>query len=287
MQEEGSLQARVPGVVFLERPEKNILTSNRFSPLGLLLNDEHTAARSDSGHDPGPRPVSVPPPLQATLPAKRKAPASVTVASVQRLVSVTTSVPTPGRILIKLPGFVGSTPAVVLVDCGATGNFVSKSFASANGFRLASSPDTVQMANGHLQPADGVYRARLSIGSYRDSLDLTATTLEGYDVILGMPWLHQFNPKIDWREHTLSFTGTDYKQHVLRRALTGAVQVKPSNGMASHRLNLVSSKQVEKQHRQGLLEFACVVYPAQMAAAKVSSRSYPPPSQPGKYRSVQ
>jgi hypothetical protein len=193
--------------------------------------------------------------------------------------NVTNSVPTPGRILIKLPGFVGSTPAVVLVDCGATGNFVSKSFAKANGFNLESSPDTVQMANGHLQPADGVYRARLSIGSYRDSLDLTATTLEGYDVILGMPWLHQFNPKVDWREHTLSFIGTDSKQHVLRRALTGAAQVKASG--ASHRLNLVSSKQVEKQHRKGLLEFACVVYPAQLvtaaqkqSGAKLHSNSY-------------
>ena len=275
-------------LVFLRRPESKITTSNRFSPLGLLSTDEHTAARSDSGHDPGPRPVPVPPPLQANLPATRKTPASVTIASVQRIVpvstprqplvagNVTTPVSSLGRILIKLPGFVGSTPAVVLVDCGATGNFISKSFASANGFRLAASPDTVQMANGHLQPADGVYRARISIGSYRDLLDLTATTLEGYDVILGMPWLHQFNPKVDWREHTLSFIGTDSKQHVLRRSLTGAAQVKSSNGAASHQLNLVSSKQVEKQHRQGLLEFACVVYPAQLVAA-LREQSRPAP----------
>ena len=272
----------MPGVVFLGGLEKNITTSNRFSPLRHLSNDEHTEARTDSGHDPGPRPTPAPPPLQATLPAKRKSSASVTIASVQRVIlsvpprsqprvvqlgNVTSSVTPPGRILMKLPGVIGSAPAVVLIDCGATGNFVSKSFASANGFRLAASPDTVQMANGQLQPADGVYRARLSIGSYRDSLELTATTLEGYDVILGMPWLHQFNPKVDWREHTLSFLGTDNKQHVLRRALTGAAQVKGSNGTNSHRLNLVSSKQVEQQHRKGLLSFACVVYPAQLAAA--------------------
>lgn len=293
-------------------PESKITTSNRFSPLGQLSSDEHTDARLDSGHDPGNGPpphsfrVDGPPPKPpdpSLAPglihrrSKSKSPptsiqaskeSSLTIASVQRHVlavpgqrsplvvgNVTSPVPTPGRILIKLPGLVGSRPAVVLVDCGATGNFISKSFASANNFNLESSPDTVQMANGHLQPADGVYRARLSIGSYRDRLDLTATTLEGYDVILGMPWLYQFNPKVDWRGHTLVFVGPDQQQHVLRRALNGAAPIKePSNrGPLTHKLNVISSKQVEEQHRRGLLEFACVVYPGQGVARPVVSPS--------------
>lgn len=272
------------GVVFLDGPESRIPTSNRFSPLGHPPPDEHTPARSDSGHDPGPLHASAPgpqppPSAKAALSAQRKDTARTTIASVQHIVTATTprqplvvgnvcnSVPASGRVLIKLQGKIGSAPAVVLIDCGATGNFVSKSFASANGVKLEASPDTVKMANGQIQNADGVASAHISIGSYRDSLDLTATTLEGYDVILGMPWLAQYNPRVDWREHTLSFVGPDKEQHVLRRALTGAAQVKSTTPATSHRLNLVTSKQVERLHREGLLEFAVAVYPAQLAAA--------------------
>ena len=44
------------------------------------------------------------------------------------------------------------------------------------------------------------------ISSYTDELDFTVTNLvPAYDAILGMSWLTQYNPIIDWVAGTISF----------------------------------------------------------------------------------
>jgi hypothetical protein len=57
------------------------------------------------------------------------------------------------------------------------------------------------LADGSQQSAVGVLKnVELHLQSYSTSLDLVVIPLSGYDIILGMPWLEDANPIIDWKE---------------------------------------------------------------------------------------
>ena len=164
-------------------------------------------------------------------------------------------------------GTVAGLPAVFLVDSGATGNFVSTSFVSKSKLSLSPSDSlaSVSLADGSPQPAEGILSAYVSIGEvYREQLNLAATSLQGYDVILGMPWLQHHNPTIDWRGALISFVDQHGNRVVLRKSSTGtAVWRTPSESVArarAHSLNLVTSKQLARHHREGKIDKVCVVY---------------------------
>jgi RNase H-like domain found in reverse transcriptase/Reverse transcriptase (RNA-dependent DNA polymerase)/Integrase zinc binding domain/Chromo (CHRromatin Organisation MOdifier) domain/Retroviral aspartyl protease/Integrase core domain len=185
----------------------------------------------------------------------------------------------PSSLLIKLTGSLGTHPAVFLVDSGATGNFVSSSFVQQHRLSLDSrtAPD-VTLADGHQQKSAGALTAMpIRIGSFSSPLNLVATDLQGYDVILGMPWLQQYNPRVDWRGQTLSFTDRFGGHHVLRRTASSLATVPsaPSGTQTGrqHRLNLVSAKQLDRQHREGKIEFACLIFPEKIAPPEPSASS--------------
>jgi predicted aspartyl protease len=93
-----------------------------------------------------------------------------------------------------LNGTIAGRSATVLVDCGATGQFVSSSFVSRHGLPLAKvgSNSRITLADGRSSEADGVLLSvPVTLSSYTESLDFTVTTLRGYDAILGMEWLRQ------------------------------------------------------------------------------------------------
>jgi hypothetical protein len=169
--------------------------------------------------------------------------------------------------LIKLAGFVGRHRAVVLVDCGATGNFVSSTFVEKHGLSVTGSCETIKGYDGRSEKSGGTLgAARVRIDAYSEPMDLTVATLSGYDVILGMPWFERYNPIVDWRGKSLTFVDQHNNRLVLRRAATAPAVWQPTGGHRSssrfaHALNLISAKKVEEQHRQGLLEFACWVWP--------------------------
>ena len=47
--------------------------------------------------------------------------------------------------------------------------------------------------------------AALTLSTYTGSVDLVVLPLSGYDVILGMPWLEEVNPTINWRQKSIAF----------------------------------------------------------------------------------
>jgi hypothetical protein len=117
------------------------------------------------------------------------------------------------------------------------------------------------------------------IGSYTDRMDFNVTDLAGYDVILGMPWLEQYDVKPDWRGKSVTFNDSKGKQHVLQRASTGCTRWNPPTvgAIVGPSLNVVSLRQVERLHRQGQLELACVVYPEAFRDSKGSFLGNSPP----------
>jgi len=187
---------------------------------------------------------------------------------------------TPGHQLITLPGLVGPRrlPATVLVDSGATSNFISTSFVRTHALALVASASSslVTLADGRQQPTGGIAASVLvKLGSYAEPLDLTATDISGYDLILGMPWLAKYNPRIDWRGKTITFTDAADAQHVLSKAPTGAARWSaPSPSSAAH-LNLISSRAIERAHRRDELAYCCLVYPQHLQSLCESTPANP------------
>ena len=112
------------------------------------------------------------------------------------------------RKLIKLASSIGGQQAICLVDSGASGNFISSGFVKQHSLPMhplrSDQASRVTLADGSQQSAMGVLKGvELHLQSYSTSLELVAIPLSGYDVILGMPWLEDANPIIDWREKTI------------------------------------------------------------------------------------
>ena len=204
------------------------------------------------------------------------------------------------RNLIKLSGFVAGKPAVFLLDCGATGNFVSAEFVKKHNLSTSPlpHPDVITLADGSQQKAGLIVNAAvIGIGSYTDTLDFVSLPLAGYDVILGMPWLDHYNPTVNWKKHVVSLVDTKKRRHVLRasdkptstpvvntvksssdsskESPSGGTSVSPDDkrvAMSAMLLNVITSSQLKHAHRTKQLdpEFSCLVYVDQSASGEVS-----------------
>jgi hypothetical protein len=172
---------------------------------------------------------------------------------------------TPGvgrGVLIKVAGHIGRNPAVVLFDCGATANFVSSSFCQKHGLKVEPTPATVALADGISKACAGVVRAApVRIDSYSESIDLTVTELGGYDAILGMHWFEEYNPAMDWRGKSLSFSDHEGHPHTFRGLARSPALWSAPKASPPGRLNLIGFRQVEEQTKRGLIDFACLVFP--------------------------
>ena len=65
-------------------------------------------------------------------------------------------------------------------------------------------------------------RLPLQLGRYQEMLQFDITEAPGYDVVLGLLWLIESNPTINWKERTyyyLSETPTPILMPVVRAAL--------------------------------------------------------------------
>lgn len=99
------------------------------------------------------------------------------------------------------------TKGVILVDGGSTGNFISLAFATASGATLTAGANQlcVRMADGYTHVSTQLATISFSANGYKETLQVNVLpSLEGCDVILGMPWLKAHNPTIDWRTHTIA-----------------------------------------------------------------------------------
>ena len=152
----------------------------------------------------------------------------------------------------------------------------------------AGPPSTATLANGQPQDASGVACGTpVRIGSYTDRIDFNVTDLCGYDAILGMPWLEQYLVIPDWRGKSVTFVDSKGKQQRLQRAPTGCQRWDSSavGAIVGPSLNVVSLRQVERLHRDGQLDLACVVYPNSILERKEAPGGSPPPV-PGHHSTV-
>lgn len=167
--------------------------------------------------------------------------------------------------LITLRGRLANEPARILIDSGATHDFVSRSFLERANIPFQKGP-TFECAVGGQKnsvPTSGSATLSLRIGSYRQDRPFLVLDLS-MDVILGKPFLTQLDTKVDWQEHVVRFFHNG-QEHVLSEAQA-----------ATPELNTISARQLAKQIRRRDVEVYAVhateAEPDAVPAAPLSGR---------------
>src|ERR1043165_2396783 len=110
--------------------------------------------------------------------------------------------------LIRFKGKIIGHPAKILLDSGASRNFIDIKFIEQNNVTTTNTkPIIVELADGRKTETKQIVNIKkLELGTYYTSgIQAQVITLQRYDAILGKPWLYHANPTIDWRTNTLTF----------------------------------------------------------------------------------
>lgn len=116
--------------------------------------------------------------------------------------------------------------ATAMIDSGATGNFLS--FKALEQFRITKQQ---KQHSYSLRCVDGTENAfgrvthetqmvTLTMGEHQEKISLDITDTGADEIILGLPWLRQHNPNIDWTSGKLQFTRCIKCQHARPRTWT-------------------------------------------------------------------
>ena len=105
------------------------------------------------------------------------------------------------------------------------GNFVSKQAADRFSFALSHvSNIPVVFANGTTDHCNKAARAAyLRFQDHEERIDLRVVSLPRHDIILGQPWLEKWNPQINWKDHSISFTPITTEPLPIKRTMEQAV----------------------------------------------------------------
>ena len=108
---------------------------------------------------------------------------------------------------LRINGLILGQRCKFLVDSGATGDFISSKFIINHRLQSRCSELVpaleIEMADGTIYKSKKVIKLADIRGrtdeEFNGKRDLVVLPLKGYDAILGMPWLNEVNPDIDWK----------------------------------------------------------------------------------------
>ena len=97
-----------------------------------------------------------------------------------------------------------------MVDSGATENFIDSAVCKKHGIKTAKAknPREIYLADGKpspMGPVTHMTEVPMDISNHRELATFQVANLQHHEVILGMPWLREHNPTIDWREKKITF----------------------------------------------------------------------------------
>jgi transposase InsO family protein len=126
-----------------------------------------------------------------------------------------------------------------LLDSGSSANYISGSAVLRAGLRASRKKDTYQLhvANGAEMPQDAtithetIATIRIQGQSKRIHLDVFGSA--AHDIILGLPWLKESNPQIDWARRTLSLGLKQRNQSLPAQRQSSLADEKTINQIAS------------------------------------------------------
>ncbi|XP_073219539.1 uncharacterized protein [Cicer arietinum] len=174
---------------------------------------------------------------------------------------------------IKLEGRVQGIPLLVLVDSGATHNFISHKLVRSMGWPVeGTTPLNVKMGDGFKVVAQGVCRKLvLDLGSMTSTIDAWLFDLDGIDTVLGMSWLASIGGMwVDWAQKVLRFPidsqwvelrgeGSEHKNQLALQSLLGRPKLRYRGMFLSARAQgepkgLELSKPVNDSHLNPVLQ---------------------------------
>nr|KYP41567.1 Retrotransposable element Tf2 [Cajanus cajan] len=120
--------------------------------------------------------------------------------------------------IIKLWGKIGEEQVMVLIDCGASHNFISAKFVKQQKLDMyATSIYTVEVGDGRKLDCEGVCpKLKLEIQGLNIQQDFYVFDLGGVDVVFGMDWLASLEEiRANFRELTLRISIAD-RYHTLK-----------------------------------------------------------------------
>ncbi|GAU25314.1 hypothetical protein TSUD_375770, partial [Trifolium subterraneum] len=109
---------------------------------------------------------------------------------------------------VKFQGQICGVPVLILVDSGATHNFVSQKLVQKMGWTVEETPlMSIKLGDGSRDQSQGVVKGlEMAIGEFKLTLEMHLFELGGIDVVLGMDWLKTLGDMIvNWRQQTMSF----------------------------------------------------------------------------------
>ena len=177
--------------------------------------------------------------------------------------------------MFKLRGFFNGQAATLLLDSGASGEFIDPAFAARCGLTLSPSDRTIKLADGTVVPALGRVSTECALAAKTGApvsftSTFTATPLEGYDAILGVPWLAAHDPLIGWKNRSISVRNAKGVPRLIKPLECIEDQPQPK-GLATLSLN-----SLRKAHRRGEIDELFVV----MAKPTADANGAPPREDP-------
>jgi transposase InsO family protein len=103
-----------------------------------------------------------------------------------------------------------NTTANVLLDSGATGDFIDPNFKNEIGVleKPKRNPTIIRGLNGDEFEAivdSETEKLPMTIQNHSENITFDVTPLGAYDIVLGIPWLRRHNPSINWKTGEFQF----------------------------------------------------------------------------------
>jgi len=111
---------------------------------------------------------------------------------------------------IQLHGEKGSVTINAMIDSGATEDLIDREDCNKHGIKMIKTkyPGESYLADGNptaMGPVTHITKVPMDISSHRELATFQVANLENHEVILGMPWLSEDNPTIDWNDKRITF----------------------------------------------------------------------------------
>jgi len=97
-----------------------------------------------------------------------------------------------------------------MIDSGATEDFIDREVCNKHGIKMikAKNPREIYLADGKpsaMGPVAHMTKVPMDISSHRELATFQVANLQNHEVILGVPWLKEHNPTIDWNDKRITF----------------------------------------------------------------------------------
>jgi len=134
---------------------------------------------------------------------------------------------------IQLHGEKESFTINAMIDSGATEDFIDREVCNKHGIKMikAKNPHEIYLADGKPSatgPVTHTTKVPMDISSHRELATFPVANLQNQEVILGMPWLKEHNPTIDWNDKRITLV-----QSSLLRVILAAGNRESSNNHLS------------------------------------------------------